>query len=345
MPDSTANLKTNCLFQNGNNQPPTFSNGKSSFIFEHSEYITDIVTSSTIGAFKSETYVINPANSASFPLLANMATNFESYEILGMVYRYESTSGMAISGTNASIGTVMGYVAYDTLDNALISKAQLLQYEGSVDARMDKNFLVGVECDPAQLVMPKLYVGSPPVGADPKTYNHGNFVIATQGSQAASVTVGELYCHYKIRFHYIKQQSIASSLHLYQSAVPNSTVFVVSPTVISGALSAIPTLSTSLAVSNLCVGTQYTYTMLAHNASAITLGSPTFSVSGATLVAKSRGSTSTYIYVGSGTNDVTLTAYFVANLPTVTFTVSPGWTYTGNANIDTYINVFDNITL
>jgi len=204
--DNLPSIRKNSLFQNGMNQPPSFAGG-ATFIFEHSEYITDIVSSSSANTFKTQTFTCNPANATSFPWLSNIATNFESYEIEGMIYRYESTCGNSVASTNTSLGTTMGYFAYDTLDATALSKNVLMQYEGAVDAVTSNSFLIGVECDKSKLVSPRLYVGTPPAGSDAKSYNWGNLVIATSGLQGTSVTVGELYVHYRIKILHCKTTS------------------------------------------------------------------------------------------------------------------------------------------
>jgi hypothetical protein len=345
MPDTTSQLRKNCLFQNGNNQPPTFGGGKSGFVFEHSEYVGDIITSSTAGAFNSQTYAINPSNSVLFPWLSNLSTNFEMFQIDGMIFRYESTSGNAISGTNAALGTVMGYVAYDTLDNVLTSKSALLQYEGAVDARMDQNFLVGVECDPKDLPMPRLYVGYPPAGSDAKTYNWGNFTIATQGSQGTSANVGELWVHYRIKFLITKQQSAAASTHLYMNAI-GSTSSVGTMVSSTGTIQLVANPANtvnSLIGTNFNVGSKY---QLIWNAFSANLNGAAsfFSFTGATL-------TKSYIALADS-GEIALSGghgliveCFTATSSTVVMTTAAGWsTSSGSYVADIIITQEDNIT-
>lgn len=208
--DGAYDVKYNALIKGGAAKPTRMGqDGKGNFVFEHSEFITDITSSATINAFKQQSFTVNPANSALFPWLANIATNFETYEIEGMIFRYVSSSGDSVASTNTAIGTVMGTYAYDPLDAPFVSKNQMLQYDDTVSCRTSQNFICGVECDKSRLptFSSKLYVGSPAAGSDPRMYNAGNFVVASQGVQAASVTLGELWVSYRIKFHITKDSN------------------------------------------------------------------------------------------------------------------------------------------
>lgn len=215
MSSDMASIKRNDLFADSRNQPPSFAGSDHSFLFEHSEYITDITSSATIGAFTTQSFTVNPSNSVTFPWLSGLAQNFESYEIEGMIFRFESTSGTAVSNTNSQLGSVMASFVYDAQDPAFINKSQMLQYDGVVDARSSENFLVGVECAKGANVISTLYNGSPPTGADAKFYNFGKLHIASQGMQAASQVIGELWVHYKIRMKITKDvNNDLQSMHI-----------------------------------------------------------------------------------------------------------------------------------
>lgn len=344
MPDTTSKISKNCLFQGGNNQPPSFGGGRSGFIFEHSEYVCDITTSAVAGAFSQQTFAINPANNLLFPWLSNLSTNFEMFQIEGMIFRYESTSGNAISGTNAALGTVMGYVAYDTLDTVLTSKASLLQYEGAVDARMDSNFLVGVECDPKDLPMPRLYVGAPPSGSDAKMYNWGNFTIATQGSQGTSANVGELWVHYRIKFLITKQQSAAASAHLYMGAVISGQAIALPFSANTGTITLSATVPNSFVGTNFNVGSKYQLIWTAY-ASNLNGSATSFTYVGAT-------ATKSYINLADATEGAFQTGHgvavqcFTATATTITFSTASGWTTSsGTYATDIIIVEEDNITV
>jgi predicted nucleic acid-binding Zn ribbon protein len=76
-------------------------------VITHREYITDIVTSSTAGAFSYVTYSINPGQDSLFPWLSNIAQCFEAYKMHGLVFEYKSMSADALNSTNTALGQVI----------------------------------------------------------------------------------------------------------------------------------------------------------------------------------------------------------------------------------------------
>jgi hypothetical protein len=219
--DGAYGVKTNALIKGSDAKAVKMNSGKSSFIFEHTEYIGDVYAG-VGGAFNQQEYTVNPINPVTFPWLSNIAPSFESYEVQGMIFRYVSSSGQSVASTNTSIGTIMGVFAYDTLDASFVSKQQLLQYEDVVNCRTSENFICGVECDPTRLptFSNKLYVGAPPSGSDPKLYNYGKFVVASQGTTADNQILGEVWVSYRIKFHMTKDTNyVPGSAHLVVSGV------------------------------------------------------------------------------------------------------------------------------
>jgi hypothetical protein len=201
------NLGANALVNRYPDQPPTFGMFNSYFDVEHCEYIGDVAGTT---AFTINSYVVNPSDPDAFPWLSTLATSFETYQMLGCIFRFESTSGNA-TGSNTALGNVMAAPLYDFYDALPTTKQAFLQYEGIVDAKPSESFLVGLECDPNRLPIARLYIGVPPSGADAKFYNMANFAIATQGQQGTN-TVGELWVHYKIRFFVAKIPGILPGL-------------------------------------------------------------------------------------------------------------------------------------
>lgn len=171
-------------------------------IIRFQEYLGDVVTSSTAGNFNLQSFYINPANSVTFPWLSQIASNYEEYEIEGMIFEFRSTSADALNSTNTALGTVMLATQYDVLDGVFASKLDMLNYEYSQSVKPSENCLHMIECDPRQTsVSTKLYTlnGVAPSGADLRLYHLGLFSLATVGFQAASVNIGELHITYQVR--------------------------------------------------------------------------------------------------------------------------------------------------
>lgn len=117
-------VESNSLMDNGTNviaeggRPPEvrneFKHDGSSVVIRHQEPLGDIITSSTPGEFKLQSFAIQPGLATSFPWLAAMAQNFQQYRILGMLFEFRSMAADAISGTNIALGTVTMATNYNS---------------------------------------------------------------------------------------------------------------------------------------------------------------------------------------------------------------------------------------
>lgn len=171
-------------------------------IVRFQEYLGDVFTSATIGGFRTQEFLINPANPNTFPWLSQLAANYEQYSFEGLVFEFRSTSADALNSTNTALGTVMMATQYDVADTSFASKSEMLNYEFSNSVKPSDSCLHMIECAPKQSTLSELYTnagGTNPAGTDPRFYNLGRFTIATTGFQAASVNVGELHCTYQVR--------------------------------------------------------------------------------------------------------------------------------------------------
>jgi len=139
---------------------------------------------------------------ATFPFLSALATNYEEYQFLGLSFMYKSTSGVAVSGTNPSLGTVIFSTQYDAKDAPFTTKQQMDSYVSTTSTVPNRDMLHPVECDYKQNVMRNLYVRNapPPLDTDLRLYDLGKFSYATAGMLADGDTVGELWVTYHVRF-------------------------------------------------------------------------------------------------------------------------------------------------
>lgn len=170
-------------------------------VIRFQEYLGDVITSATAGAFQNTSWVLNAANRDSFPFLAQIAANYEQYQFEGLVYEFRSTSADALNSTNTALGSVMLATQYDYSDVPFSSKAEMLNYEYSNSVKPSENCMHMVECAPNQSVLPILYTldGSVPAGTDARLYHLGRFQVATIGFQASSVRIGEIHVTYQVR--------------------------------------------------------------------------------------------------------------------------------------------------
>jgi len=177
---------------------PGFGKGNNdSVIVTHREFIQDVVGTS---AFTATTFALNPGQTTSFPWLAQIACNYEEYEILGMVYNYVSTSGNSVGSTNTALGTIIMATEYDPTKPVFTSKQAMENYSFATSSRPADSFMHAIECKKSRTPVKELYVrtGSN-TGTDLRWTDFGNFTLATIGNPLVGATLGELWCTYKVK--------------------------------------------------------------------------------------------------------------------------------------------------
>lgn len=166
-------------------------------VVRHKEYIGDVLSSQ---AFSIQYALpINAAQPSAFPWLAQIAQNYEQYEIQGMLFDFVSSSGDTTAGTTA-LGDVLMATQYNSLEDEFTSKQQMLNQEFSSIAKPSLNSIHPIECAPRQTTLELLYTRNGPVpqNADIRLYDLGRFTLATSGQQADGQTLGSLYVTYEV---------------------------------------------------------------------------------------------------------------------------------------------------
>jgi len=168
-------------------------------VFRRSVFISD-VTSGT-GApsvFNTVVLPIQPGQVSFDPWLSSIAKLYDEYEVVGLVYEYRTSSGMA-TGANTALGTVIMATQYDPYDAPFANKLQMENYEFAASARPSTTFFHAVECARDKTTLNKLYIRPGAVIGDLRWTDFGNFTIATVGCPTASQVLGELWMHYEIK--------------------------------------------------------------------------------------------------------------------------------------------------
>lgn len=182
-----------------NSTVPAMHSTSSNVRICHREYLQDITATN---AFSIQSFDINPGLSQSFPYLAGIARNFESYRIHGMVYMFKSQSADALNSTNTALGTMIMATKYDALGIDFNNKQGMEATQFSSSARPSESQIHPIECAPSLSSSPQKYIRSGDLTSaqgDQRLYDWGKFFIASQGQQATSV-VGELWVSYDIEF-------------------------------------------------------------------------------------------------------------------------------------------------
>lgn len=200
-------VKNNVLLET-NGPPSVVNRSNKEFVVRHREYITDIYSTAgpanTPSAFGNLTFSINPGDAVTFPWLSTIADKFEQYRVEGMVFEYKSLYSDAVVTQNGSIGSVVLATEYNAGAPAFTSKQAMENYQFAQSCKPSLSVLHPVECARSQNVLSELYVrpGAVPAGEDVKTYDFGDFQIASQGiplgAAGAAVNMGELWVSYQI---------------------------------------------------------------------------------------------------------------------------------------------------
>lgn len=201
-------VKQNVLLEETNGPPAVVNRSNKEFVVRHREYIQDIYSASgaanTPSIFGIQAFPINPGNSQTFPWLSSVADKFEQYRIEGMVFEFKSLYSDAVVTQNGSIGSTILATEYNAGVPPFSSKQAMENYQFAQSAKPSCSILHPIECANKQNVLSELYIRTAtlPTGEDIKTYDFGDFQIASQGiplgSAGAAVNLGELWVSYQI---------------------------------------------------------------------------------------------------------------------------------------------------
>jgi len=200
-------INSNSLIET--NGPPTIVNrSNKEFVVRHREYIQDIYSlngsNNTPSGFGIQGYPINPGSSTTFPWLSNIADKFEQYRIEGIIFEYKSLYSDAVVTQNGSIGSIILATDYNAGAPLFQSKQAMENYQFAQSSKPSNSIIHPIECARSQNVLSELYIrsGAVPSGEDIKTYDFGEFQIASQGiplgGSGARVPLGELWVSYQI---------------------------------------------------------------------------------------------------------------------------------------------------
>lgn len=170
-------------------------------VISHREFLGDIITSGVTGAFKLQSFLINPGLEDTFPWLSQIASNFQEYRIEGMIFEYRSMSADALNSTNTALGSVIMATNYNASDANYASKAEMENSQYGQSIKPSESCVHYIECARSASVLSELYVRDSALSIqdDQRFFDLGKFQIATTGMQGVNVNVGELWVSYQIR--------------------------------------------------------------------------------------------------------------------------------------------------
>lgn len=174
---------------------PTIKATNRGFVVTHREYIQDVTAADA--NFRNNTLSVNPGLATTFPWLSAIAGRFESYLFRRLHFIYEPIC------PTTTPGAVMMAVDYDAADSAPTSKVVLMAYRGAVrSAPWNITRFDATRGDLRKFGVQRFVrTTSNPANTDLKTYDVGNFQIATQNTPGTPTTLGELYVEYEVEFY------------------------------------------------------------------------------------------------------------------------------------------------
>lgn len=203
-------VRTNSVVNRASTGIPMMHKEGQSVTIRHREFIAQIRGST--GFAVQNSFVLNPGLAATFPWLSTIAGSFQEYKFKGIVFHYIPSSGTAVSGTNAALGTVMLQTSYRSSDTAPQSKTELLNEYWSGETVPCDTVAHPIECDPNENPFNVQYVRTSsvvPAGDSTLLYDLGVTHVAVAGQQVSGNTLGDLWVTYEVE---LKKPIVASNV-------------------------------------------------------------------------------------------------------------------------------------
>lgn len=208
------------------NAAPAFTysvSGDGTVKVRHREYVADVVSLSANYQFAK--FAINPGLGSLFQWLQAIALSYESYVFNSLSFEFESTAA------TTDRGTLMMGIDFDASDSPPTNKQELMAYHGSVRSNVWSHACCRADSkDLRKFGIQRFVRGSAPLpsGSDIKTFDVGNFYVATQGT-GVGITVGELYVTYDITLHTPQPVGLALSYNYSARFSSNDGVSTAQP--------------------------------------------------------------------------------------------------------------------
>jgi hypothetical protein len=199
---------------------PILKQGRDFIRVEHREFLGTITASAS---FDITYWAIQPGLIDSFPWLALIAVQWEMYRVVSMQFRYITRSA------TSSKGSIIMAPDYDVLDEQPAAESVITTYRDVVEGPVYSDLLCKLDPRAMHSMGPKKFVRTyVPGGADLKTYDCGNFYLATVDcSDTPGDAIGKLWVEYVIEF-FVPQTNLpiapkGSQTTLFQGAAGTIT--------------------------------------------------------------------------------------------------------------------------
>lgn len=173
---------------------PTWSGTGRPLRVHQTERIGTITASATAGNFKANAFVINPADSTTFPWLSSIASLFDKYKFYKLKFIFVNNAATSTAG-NVSIG-----VDFDTLDStpaSSVAMSNLAKFKTFAPWKSEELDIPVNRRGNNVWLFTSDANSSAGTNVDLKSYNLGKFFISTEG-MSASQTAGYVLVEYDV---------------------------------------------------------------------------------------------------------------------------------------------------
>jgi len=190
---------------------PQFGKDIQEILYSNREYVKDVFAPSGGAPFSIESWQLNPGLYQSFPWLAQIAVNFEEYELQQLIYTYKSTVA-DFASASGQVGQVVMATQYNPNSDPFADKEEMMMIDGGMSCKTTESMLHGIECDAAKNAgAPSKFIriGNLPPTEDLKNYDLGRTSLAVLNvpSTYAGQQIGELWVSYTVK---LRKPKIAS---------------------------------------------------------------------------------------------------------------------------------------
>ena len=119
-------------------------------ILSHREFVGNVYGPSAGKDFEVQAFTLNPGLEDTFPWLAQIAGNYEEYQMMQLMFSFKSTVSNFQTSTGVT-GTVLSATQYDTNQRLFEDKKTIMETHGATSCKATQNLVAGVECDPTKL--------------------------------------------------------------------------------------------------------------------------------------------------------------------------------------------------
>jgi len=138
-------------------------------------------------------YSVNPGLSSVFTWLSNVAKNYETYRVHAMRWVF-----IPLNNTSAS-GDIIMWADYNATDPPLTTEAQAYNHAGCYIGSVWEAASLSMRVKEMHALGPRKFVRTTAIAGDLKTYDVGQFNIATVNNASLSYA-GKLLCEYDVEF-------------------------------------------------------------------------------------------------------------------------------------------------